>query len=258
MSTANFDPSSDLVINADMIVFIGFLRGEGLIFNYCVENKKNFLFLDHAYLHRGYNLKNDENEWMRVTPNDFNWSLNQKESSDRWMKYFSSTYPLEPWNKHNGKKILVLPPSKATQALFPQSVKWVEDTLNEIQKRTNATIYVREKPLQPIVDATNTVVGKLKFDHPQTIEEDMLDAKCIVAFNSAVPVLGTVKGIPCYCSPCAASYPMNIDLDKIDNPPEPNRQSWLNQLVHHQYTTAELKDGTFWKMISNYIPNFSK
>ena len=259
ITTANFDPTSELVANASVIVFIGFLRGDGLIFNYCTKNNKNFLFIDHAYLHRGYSANNDENEWMRVTPNDFNWTLNQPALSDRWIKHFASTYPLKVWNQHNGNRILVLPPSKATQALFPQSLEWVEKTINEIRQHTDAPIYVREKPLQPIVDfETNVVTGKLKFEHPRSIEQDMLEAKCIVAFNSAVPVLGTIQGIPCYCSRYAASYPMNIKLDQIDDPPEPNRQSWLNQLVYHQYTTAELKNGTFWKMIVNHIPNFNK
>lgn len=253
-STSRLDLTDSILAKADMIVFTGILRGEGLIYRYCLENNKKFLYIDHAYLERRYNPQNSHNEWTRITPNAFTWSRNQIESSDRWESYFAHKYPLLPWNVHGGKKILVLPPSEATKAIFPESVAWIENTINEIKKRTSLPIYIREKPSQPTVDVeSNRVTGRLNFDHPNTIDQDMQEARCIVTFNSAVPVLGTIRGIPCYCSPHAAAYPMNINLDEIDNPREPERQSWLNQLVYHQYTSEELKNGKFWGMIKRYL-----
>lgn len=253
-STNKFLENEKINESASMFVFAGMLRGEGLIYRYCQTNKKPFLYVDHAYIERGYNLSLPHKEWMRVTPNAFTWAQNIPESGDRWEKYFEQKYPLRAWNSYGGKKILVLPPSEATKFLFPESVDWMNETLEKIAKVSNAEIRVREKPKQPTVDpVTNQVTGRLDITHTRTIEGDMASAKCIITFNSAVPVMGTILGIPCYCSPHAAAYPMNIDLNNIDNPPEPDRINWLKQLVYHQYRTPELIDGTFWNMITKYI-----
>lgn len=253
-STNKFTVDNKLHSLVDVIVFAGMLRGEGLIYKYCKENNKNFIYIDHAYIDRGYDAGDSHNEWMRLTYNSFTWSGYIEESNDRWENYFEKKYPLSPWNSNNGNKILVLPPSEATKALFPESVEWMENTLSEISKRTRLPIHIREKPDQPIVNLeTNEVIDRKKFSHENTIEQDIMEAKLIVTFNSAVPVLGTIKGIPCYCSPQASAYPISINLDNIDNPPEPNRQSWLNQLVYHQYNTFEMKNGKVWEILKKYI-----
>jgi hypothetical protein len=254
-ATSRFNPNNKINDDAKLIIFAGILRGEGLIYRYCKESNKNFLYVDHAYLERGYNFAESNNEWMRITPNAFNWSQNQIESNDRWNQFFAKKYQLSAWNRNNGSYILALPPSNATKAMFPESSEWMEKTLAEISKKSNLPIKIREKPNQVTVDInTNQVSGANTFFHTNTVEADMLDAKLIVTFNSAVPVLGTILGIPCYCSPYAAAYPMNINLNYINNPPEPSRQTWLNQLVYHQYTSQEMKSGKVWELLAKYLP----
>ena len=254
-STARFLTNTKLNENADLIVFAGILRGDGLIYQYCKDNNKNYLYVDHAYLYRGYNERDTNNEWMRITPNSFTWNKNYLEPVDRWNQYFAKSFSLSQWQNNKGKQILVLPPSAATKYLFPESVDWMAKTIEKISQKTDAPIRIREKPLQPTVDpVTNKVIGGFTFAHDDTIEKELMDAKCIVTFNSAVPVLGTVLGIPCYCSPCSAAYPMSINIDEINNPCEPNRQNWLNQLVYHQYTTSEMRSGKVWNLLQKYIP----
>lgn len=253
MSTLRFDPNSKINLEADVIVFAGMLRGEGLIYQYCRDNGKNFIYLDHAYIDRGYNPENLPNEWMRITYNAFTWSQYQLEKNDRWQQHFAEKYPLTPWNSNDGDRILVLPPSEATKFIFPKSEEWMKETLDTIKQKTKLPIYIREKPDQPIVNTRNEVVDRKKFHHETSIDEDMAKARLIVTFNSAVPVLGTIKGIPCYCSPHAAAYPVSINLDQLDNPPEPKRQEWLDQLVYHQYTSFEMKTGKIWELLEKYI-----
>lgn len=252
-NTSKFPDNTVLNNKAKMIVFAGILRGDGLIYRFCKDNNKKFLYVDHAYLNRGYNSASSQNEWMRITPNAFNWHLNVQESNERWDAFFSEKFKLSDWNTHGGKKILVLPPSEATKALFPESVEWTKNAIDEISRRTTSPIHIREKPDQPIVDFnTNQVLDRKTFTHEKTIDEEMLESKLIVTFNSAVPVLGTILGIPCYCSPYAAAYPMNINLNYLNISPEPKRREWLNQLVYHQYNSEEMKNGKVWDLLKKY------
>lgn len=253
-ATSRFAEVEALNERADIIVFAGMIRGEGLIYNYCKEKKKNFLYIDHAYLNRGYNAKSPENEWLRITYNSFTWNKFRSEPSTRWDTYFANSFKLAPWRSNEGKHILVLPPSEATKYLFPESADWNEKMVDFVKERIDAPIKIRQKPDQPRIDkTTNQVVGRLNIKHSTTIDQDLLDAKYVIAFNSAVPVQATLMGIPCICSSESAAYPISIDLNKLEDPPEPNRQEWLNQLVCHQYTSAEINSGAFWSMIKRYI-----
>ena len=177
-ATIRFSSNQKVNDRAKTIVFAGILRGEGLIYRYCQTNNKNFLYVDHAYLERGYQHNFPDKEWMRITYNNFNWSLNQTEPADRWNQYFYPKYDLSAWNNKNGTKILVLPPSEATKSLFPESAKWTENAIEEIKKRTSAPIRIREKPVQPIVDLnTNQVISHKNIIHEKNIEAELLDAK---------------------------------------------------------------------------------
>lgn len=257
-NTSVFPNNQALNSRASVIIFAGILRGDGLIYRYCKNNNKNFLYVDHAYLNRGYNTANSAKEWMRITPNGFNWSVNLAETSERWNQFFKDKFTLTTWNSHNGKKILVLPPSEATKSIFPESVEWTNNAINAIKNITNDEIRIREKPDQPVVDFnTNQILERKSYAHTKTIEEEIMEAKLIVTFNSAVPVMGTILGVPCYCSPYAASYPMNINLQHLNDPPEPNRQPWLNQLVYHQYNSEEMKNGKMWNMLLKYNLNIT-
>jgi hypothetical protein len=255
--TSRFSTNHKLHEKASTIVFAGFIRGEGLIYQYCKEKNKNFLYIDHAYINRGYNSKNPDEEWMRITYNAFTWNKNEIESNDRWNQYFAKSYSLSPWKSSQGKKILVLPPSESTKYLFPESVEWTNKAIEEVRKRLNAPVVIREKPFQVEVNpTTNFPSSSLVFEYDKPIEAELLDAKIIISFSSGVPVMGTILGIPCYCSDKAAAYPMNINLNYLNNPPEPDRQTWLNQLVYHQYKTTEMISGSVWNVLKKYEPKF--
>lgn len=253
LPTNRFYDNMKINIKASEIVFAGMIRGDGLIYKWCLENNKKFIYVDHAYLERGYNSRDADAEWMRISYNGFTWNKNVPEPPDRWNTFFKEKYKLSPWNAKRGKYVLFLPPSEATKYLFPDSREWTEKMIDELKKKIDLPIVVREKPDQPVIDvSTNQVLSRIKFDHGSTIDQDLANARFIVTYNSAVPVKGIIMGIPCITSTMAAAYPMSTTIDKINEAAEPNRQDWLNQLVYHQYKTSELKSGEVWNLLEKY------
>lgn len=253
-NTNKFLANETLNIKARMIVFAGIVRGSGLIYKWCKNNKKSFLYIDHAYIDRGYASITTTEEWMRITKDSFNWNKNLFETPERWNLHFAKKYTLQPWNKKSQGKILVLPPSEATKYIFPESVNWMDTTLEQVKQKVDWPIFVRHKPKQPIIDyATNNVTGRTDHQELCSIEEELQDTRLIVSFNSAITVLGTMMGVPSISSPFAASFPISIDINNILNPPEPDRQAWLNQLVHHQFRTSECASGVAWNMLEKYM-----
>lgn len=241
-------------LKSELIVFAGMIRGGGLIYNWCRQNNRDFLYIDHAYISRGYNSSNPDKEWMRVTKSNFVWNKNVPESGERWKQHFAHRYHLKPWRSNGGKNILVLPPSNASKYLFPDCTTWMNSTMEKVRKALpDAPIVIREKPEQPVIHPiTNQVVNRQKHEHQRSIEEEMENARLIVTYNSAVPVTGIMHGIPCISSYNGAAFPMNTPIAELDNPQEPDRQAWLNQLVHHQFSSAEMKNGMMWEMLKKY------
>lgn len=247
-TTDTFGSNARMNQRASGLVFAGMIRGEGLIYKWCKQNRKRFFYLDHAYLNRGYNLANPDNEWFRVTDSDFLWNKMDHTTADRWNQYFSDQYPLKPW-KRKGKNILVLPPSQATQYIFPKSKLWLDHTLRLIKKHTTKPIIIREKPTQQIISTTNQIIKPLKFDHAKTIEQELEDAYAVVTYNSGVTVQASIEGIPVFCDQNNAASPITNRVEDIENPIFYEREKWLHQLVHHQFRTKEMLDGSIWQWL---------
>lgn len=238
---------------ADIIVFAGIIRGEGNIYKWCVDRGKRFFYVDHAYLDRGYNYDGNDpaNEWMRITDSKFSWNRWDNRAEDRWEEFFAARHgKLSPWmSNKKAKNVLILPPSLATQYLFPDSVSWLEQITRLVKRNTDRPIVIREKPLQTRLDANNEVINVERHDNGKTIEQDLEDAYCVMTYNSAVAVQSIMRGIPTFSHNNGCGAPVSFKISEIDNPPEPDRQGWLNQLVYHQFNTAEMIDGTVWNML---------
>ena len=73
---------------AKCIMFAGIIRGEGNIYQYCIRNNKRFLYMDHAYINRGYS-PNPEEEWMRITDSRFSWNVFEERTPDRFNNFFA-------------------------------------------------------------------------------------------------------------------------------------------------------------------------
>ena len=92
-TTDKFGANARLNQRASGLVFAGMIRGEGLIYKWCKQNRKRFFYLDHAYLNRGYNMGDPDNEWFRVTDSDFLWNKMEHKTSERWDQYFAEKHP---------------------------------------------------------------------------------------------------------------------------------------------------------------------
>lgn len=249
--TSEFFKNVRLNQAAKCIVFAGIIRGEGNIYHYCLRNNKRFLYMDHAYLNRGYR-PDPETEWMRITDSRFSWNVFEEQSPDRFNTFFGDQVSSIKGYRYNSlaEKILILPPSLATQFIFPESKVWLQKVVSFLSKNTKRDIVIREKPLQTKLSPRNQVIEAVKIKHDKTIEEELADAYAVITYNSAVVVQAAMMGIPVHSHQNGCGAPISFNIEDIDNlPPEPPRRRWLHQLVHHQFRTAEMIDGSVWPMI---------
>jgi len=249
-SIASFE--RDGLPNCDLIVISGILRGTGLVYKACVEQKRDFVFVDHAYFLKGY----DHPNWMRVVKNrhTFGTKLTQR-PGDRFDQYFAAKYRLDQWRGTADGPILVLPPTNAISWLF-NAHTWEDNILRDIRKYTDHPIKVRDKPEDPIVDARGNLLRMDK--HPSKdvpLSEDIKNARAVVVYNSNSAIECVRMGVPVICHENCAAYPISFNLSDLKTCEafaiEPNRQQLFNDLAYSQSTREEMSRGYTLKFLDS-------
>ena len=231
----------DKLPDADLVVISGILRGTGLVFKQCVADKRDFLFVDHAYFQKGY----DHPNWMRISRNrhSFGPSLINS-SSKRFNTFFSRK--MSPWRGGTVKHILLMPPTHAISWLF-DAHDWEEKTVARLKSITNRPIEVRGKPNNPIVDELGNL---LYLDNSQaggpSLAEDLADAYAAVIYNSNAAIECLQAGVPVICEDACAATAISFKYEDIDTPIiafEPRRQQLFYDLANSQFTREEMRTG---------------
>lgn len=228
------------------IAFAGILRGNAHLFNMAKEQNLDVYYIDHAYFGRGYKSP----YWMRITKNGFVQNIMLPDiDTDKYEKHFDLNFT--DYNFKNKKNILVLPPSNIVSKVFKQT-EWEKKTINEIRKYTDRPIVVRRKH-GPSIDniLINAIKSKNEEVYERSLEEELNDTYCVVAFNSTVALDALKMGIPVICERYCAAYPLTHSFDEIEDLKEKERSKLFKSLACGQYTLEEAANPKTFKFLNN-------
>ena len=231
--------------NADCFVFLGILRGTGLVYRECKQRGIDFFYIDHAYFNAGY-----ERGWLRVVKNHHTMSTLQACDSQRWDMYFAVENPILEWpSKSRGDSTLVLPPTHAVSWMFGGQ-DWLDQTVSEIRKHTDRPINIRAKPNEPRVDDRGELMELITNESSATtLEQDLENAHCVIAYNSNSTILATRLGIPVITTeynPCYSISKFFAQLESDSLFDEPPRETLFHWLAYNQFHFEELQNGAAW------------
>lgn len=160
---------------------------------------------------------------------------------------------LEQW-KSTGRNILVCGQHSRSEQWkgYPPPDVWIHQTISTIRKFTDRPIKVRPHPRDHcsiiINDFKNVEISKPEklvntYDDFNFIEA-LTDAWAVVNVSSNVGVTSVIHGVPAFVSTeSLASLVGNIDISTIDDPIRPERETWLEQICHTEWTLDEISDG---------------
>jgi hypothetical protein len=142
---------------------------------------------------------------------------------------------------------------------------WAENTINSIRQFTDRKIVIRLHPgdkhtrltiespgyYGPIKFSENVILSK-----NQNLVDDLRDCWAAVNYNSSPLVAAAIEGVPIFVldpdrSQCGKIA--NTDLMQLENPLLPDRQQWVEKLAMSHWKFDELRDGTCWRHMRNYI-----
>jgi len=145
-----------------------------------------------------------------------------------------------------GTNILVAPPSQKLLNLYDIVLEdWLENVQTEIKKYTDRPIVLRTKQGRSTRVTTDTM--EMALDQ---------DVHCLVTYSSIAAGEALVLGKPAITlGPNAAGALCSQTLAEIENPHIPTLDevdAWARHIAYCQFTEAEMRDGTAWRILNEH------
>jgi hypothetical protein len=124
--------------------------------------------------------------------------------------------------------------------------QWVQDTVTTLRQHTNRPIVVRPHPRCRIAIPPGVTVQQ-----PQRVANtydsyDMhYNCHAVVNYNSGPGIQAAIAGVRPVVDATSLAEPVSVQYADIEKPYTVNRDLWLTQICHTEYTVEEIKAGVW-------------
>jgi len=166
----------------------------------------------------------------------------------------------KPW-RPNGDFILICGQhDKSWQwQNMPKMSHWSMNTIHEIRKHTDRTILLRPHPRCPLPGIEHefkNVIRQTPIKVNGTYDDydmrfDRIHAT--VSYSSNPGIHSILNGVPAFVGTSSLAYDVGNDIDfmhDIEAPLMPDRQQWLNDYAHTEWTVQEISQGIPLKQLT--------
>ena len=145
---------------------------------------------------------------------------------------------------------------------MPSMSNWFMQTYKEIRKHSQRPILLRPHPRCRL---PNIELGleKVYRQEPRKLTGtyDDFDMKfdnihATVSYSSNPGIHSIINGVPAFVGTSSLAYDVGNDIDflhDIENPLRPDRQQWLNDYAHTEYTIEEISQGLPLKNLTSEL-----
>ena len=145
---------------------------------------------------------------------------------------------------------------------MPRMSNWFMQTYREIRKHTDRPIVFRPHPrcrlphielgLKHVYRQEPVKIGGSYDDFDMGFD----NVHCTISYSSNPGIHSILNGVPAFVSTHSLAYSVGNDIDflhDIEDPMMPDRQQWLNDYAHTEYTIEEISQGTPLKHLTNQL-----
>ena len=134
---------------------------------------------------------------------------------------------------------------------------WIRNAVNILRDNTDRPITIRPHP------RCNTLLPPLPvgvtIEHPKPVADtydsfDMhFNCHAVVNYNSGPGIQAAIAGSRPVVDSTSLAYPVSVGFTDIENPYIIDRNLWLVQICHTEYTIEELRKGTWLRRIESAL-----
>jgi hypothetical protein len=156
---------------------------------------------------------------------------------------------LKPWNQSGDDIVIALQRDDSEQWVgLPPTEKWLKQTVDQLRQVTQRSIVIRSHPRREVVVLPGCVIDK-PLHMPNSYDDfdfnrALTNAWAVINWNSGPGSQAIMFGVPAFVGPCSLAAPVaNLDLLQIENPNKPDRNQWLVEVSHTEWTIDEIATG---------------
>ena len=130
---------------------------------------------------------------------------------------------------------------------------WVANTIGILRNNTDRPITIRPHPRCRLM--LDNLPPGVSVESPKKLANtydsyDMhFDCHAVVNYNSGPGIQAAIAGVRPVVDMTSLAYPVGVGFSDIEQPYETDRDLWLRQICHTEYTLDELRKGTWLKRI---------
>ena len=130
---------------------------------------------------------------------------------------------------------------------------WVKHTIGMIRNNTDRPITIRPHPRCRLM--LNNLPPGVSVEPPKKLANtydsyDMhFDCHAVVNYNSGPGIQAAIAGVRPVVESTSLAYPVAVGFSDIEQSYETDRDLWLRQICHTEYTVEELQQGLWLKRI---------
>lgn len=123
--------------------------------------------------------------------------------------------------------------------------EWVIETVRSARKYTDRKIIVRPHPRFSISLIQNDFVIEKPIKVPSTYDDYNInyDYHCVINHNAGPGVQSLIHGTPVICDESSLAYPLSNKIEFIESLKLPEREKWLIDITHKEWTVSEIAQG---------------
>jgi len=132
---------------------------------------------------------------------------------------------------------------------------WTVQRIQEIRRYTDRPITVRPHPRDTV--SLHGSLPDIKIIYPRRLDGtyDSYDWNnqyhAVVNHNSGPGVLAAIAGVRPIVDESSMAWPVSIPIQDIERPYDIDREQWLIELAHTEYTVKEIESGLWLKRLES-------
>lgn len=133
---------------------------------------------------------------------------------------------------------------------WPSVEDWINDRIQAIKKYTDRPIHIRPHPRSPINSSKLVsgaiVVSPKKINNTYDDFDIQYNYHALVNHNSGPGIQAAIAGCRPIVSASSLAAPVAHDIVNIDAPYAKDRDTWLHNIAHTEWTVEELATGNWY------------
>lgn len=130
---------------------------------------------------------------------------------------------------------------------------WIAQQIDEIRKHTDRAIVVRPHPRSRLAVSRLPPNVTVEFPRPVPNTYDSFDMRfdchAMVNYNSGPGIQSAIQGVRPVVNSSSLAYPVSVSIQDIERPYDIDRDQWLVEICHTEYTVEEIAQGLWLKRL---------